>query len=80
MCVSEFGVRGYVVQVNHDIVCADFPIGKSPTGVESVDFQTHRGSGFWLAREPFPRVSQYCETRFPDKAKGRSSKGDFSGY
>jgi hypothetical protein len=78
----RIGVRGsgIVVQVNRGIVCADFPIGKSPTGTESVDFQTHRGSGFWLAREPCPRVSRYRETRFPDKAKGRSPKGDFCGY
>jgi hypothetical protein len=45
MCASEFGVRGFVVRVNHDIPCADFPIGKSPTGTESVDTLTRRVSG-----------------------------------
>jgi hypothetical protein len=33
-CISEFGVRRLVVSVNRDIACADFPIGKSPTGTE----------------------------------------------
>jgi hypothetical protein len=57
-CVSEFGVQRFVVLVNRDIAYADFPIGKSPTGTESVDIQTHRVSGFWIAREPCPQVSR----------------------
>jgi hypothetical protein len=40
---SEFGVREFVVHVNRDIGCSDFPIGKSPTNKEALTFDP---SGF----------------------------------
>jgi hypothetical protein len=56
-CASDFGVWRFKEAMKHDIVCSDFPIGKSLTGEESVDVLTHRVLGFWVAREPCSQVS-----------------------
>jgi hypothetical protein len=45
-CVSEFGVRRFMVLVNYDIIYADFLIGKSSTGKESISLRPIRVRGF----------------------------------
>ena len=38
-CISKFRVWEFMVQVNHEIVYADFLIVKSPTGTEIISLR-----------------------------------------